>query len=212
MKIAVLTANFGGFDTVKSIPQQDIEFDRFYYTESNSPFPFHTIDNRLRAKVFKIIPHILLPDYDVYVWIDGNVQVKSNNLVSTVIKALGSKSLAISPHPSRGTIYEEADFIINSIKGGSKYLKSRYSIDSIQKEMNTLPKDLDGLYWCGLFARRNTPHINAAFDEWFRRNVLYTNFDQISFVDIVHKFYLEVGTFNLGDFYNNEFYQLTPHK
>jgi len=204
------------FDTKKTIPQQNIPFDRYYYTEENSPFPFHTIDNRLRAKVFKILPHLILPDYDYYIWLDANIQVKSSDLVSTLIghltnRDITKKDIAISPHPFRNSIYEEANFIVSSIKSGSRYITSRYSATSTEKEIQDIGPGLEGLYWCGLMVRRNTPAINAACDEWFRRNILYTNFDQLSFVDIVKKFHIDLATFNLGDFYNNKFYKIVHH-
>ncbi len=211
MSIAVVTANFGKFDSVKEIPQQDVEFDRYYYTEDNSPFPFHTIDNRLKAKVYKMMPHRALDEYEIFIWVDGNIQIKSKHFLSKILDTMLTADIAISHHPARETIYEEADFICKEIDKGNKYLTSRYTKESIQKEIEVIGPDTRGLYWNGLFARRNTAKSNQAFDEWFMRNVLYSNFDQINFVDIVQKFGLCINTFSMGDFYDNDYYKLIPH-
>lgn len=216
MRIAVVTANFGHFDSIKEIPRQTIDFDRFYFTESNSPFPFHTIDNRLRAKYFKICPHKVpgLQDYDVFVWVDGNIQIKSTHFLETITNALQGEPyshFAISPHPTRTSIYQEADFIISEIKNGNGYLKNRYSINAIQKEMNSIGPDTDGLYWCGLFARWNDGYLNHVCAQWWEKNILYTNFDQLNFVQMVHQYELKLSKFNLGNFYKNDYYELIPH-
>ena len=50
MRIAVISANIGGFDTEKCIPKQTVEFDRYYYTDKNLPVPMHTQDARMKAK------------------------------------------------------------------------------------------------------------------------------------------------------------------
>lgn len=210
MKIAVITANFGGFDTVKQLPEQDIDFDRYYFTEQNSPYPFHTIDSRLRAKVFKIMCHKVLPDYDMYVWLDGNVQVNSPSLVSMLVNSC--EDFVIQKHPDRSTIYEEAEFIIGGIENNYRYLKARYNPEAIKKEIDWIGPGLTGLYACGIFARRNTPEINAACEQWYLDNVLFANFDQIAFVNRVHKHNLKVATIDFGGtFHNNDFVSLIAH-
>lgn len=212
MKIAVITANIGGFDTVKSIPKQTIEFDRYYYTEEDLPVPMHTQDARMKAKLMKICPHWFLPDYDVYVWIDGNVQVKSKFFIEYMINTLQGNDIAISKHPSRSDIYHEAAFICDSIKSGSKYLSDRYSIESIQKEIQSIGEGHGGLYWNGLSARVNNTWINKCHEQWFLDNVLYSNFDQLSFVKMVNNCKLKLGIFDMGsNFYNNDNYELIKH-
>jgi len=215
MRIAVITSNFGNFDLIRTIPKQSIEYDRFYFTEENSPYPAHTIDNRLKAKIFKIMPHLFLPDYDIYIWVDANVQIKSDKFVAYLSEELlNDKSVIdfiISPHPHRDNIYDEAGFIIDSIKKGSKYLRARYSAESIEKEIDHIGPGLKGLYYCGIFARKNDPIVNQMCENWFMDNILWTNFDQINFVANLYKYHLTVYRINFGDFYNNDFYNLNKH-
>ena len=211
MKVAVISANIGGFDTEKPIPKQTVEFDRYYYTDKNLPVPMHTQDARMKAKLMKIVPHLYLPNYDVYVWLDGNIQVKSERFIETILQALDGKDISISNHPFRSDIYHEAAFICDEIKKGNKYLSTRYSIDSVKREMEDISQDLEGLYWCGCFARVNSRLVNIAFEEWFMQNILYTNFDQLSFVKVVNGVGLKLGIFDFGSFYGNDYYELKHH-
>ena len=212
MKIAVITANIGGFDNENIIPPQDIAFDRFYITDSNCPFPGYKIDNRLKAKFFKMLAHKIWPGYDVFVWIDGNIQVKAGNFISRMIQTLGDGDVVISRHSERSSVYEEADFIHDEIKKGHKYLKVRYNGEIIKREVESFGSGLTGLYWCGCFARVNNEKVNKAYDDWFIDNVMWSNFDQTNFVYEVHKHQLKVNPIEWGDYYVNEHYSFTDHK
>lgn len=202
------TASFGSFDTVKPQP---IHVSR--YDESNAHFPMHTQDNRMKAKFYKMLAH-RITDAPLIGWIDGNVQIKSPTFDSDMVKALSDCDVVLSRHPFRGNAVQEATFITTSIHKGNEYLSARYSADSIASELNSMPESWmfkGGLYWCGLFLRRNNPKVNAAFEDWFMENVLWTNFDQNSFVKIIHKHGLKVATVEWGSFYDNDTYKIEKH-
>ena len=216
MKIAVITANYGGIDQVHEIVPQNVPFDRFYYTEANSPFPMHTIDNRLKAKVPKIIPHLIpeLSEYDIFVWVDANVNIKSIDFLRKLITpVIHGASISISAHPVRKSIYEEAQFIINQVNSDQRYLTARYTADSIAKEIKHIGPGYEksGLYYCGIFATKNNRHINNMRENWYLDNILFTNFDQLNFVSNVRAHNIKLATVEFGDFYHNEYYSLTKH-
>lgn len=210
MKIAVVTANFGGIDKKKEIPKQTIEFDRFYIDEHNREFTFNDVNNRLAAKYYKICTHRIYSDYDVYIWLDASVHVISGNFIESFITQLGSSEIAIQKHPFRSSIYEEADFIIRSIKNGNKYLSTRYNINALLKELKFIGNGIEGLFGCGLFARVNSEKINKIFDLWFMDNLLWSAFDQFSFVRHVKAMNISIA--NFGDFTSNSYYKLVKHK
>ncbi|HEV7781709.1 MAG TPA: glycosyltransferase domain-containing protein [Chitinophagaceae bacterium] len=212
MKIAVITANIGGFDKENEMPQQDIAFDRFYINDNNCPYTAYKVDNRLKAKIFKIIPHKVWPGYDVYVWVDGNIKIKATNFISRIVSKLEGGEVVISRHSERSSIYEEAEFIITELKKGHKYLKARYTADSIQKEVESFGPGIEGLYWCGCFARVNSDKVNRAFDDWFIDNVIWSYFDQNSFVYEMHKHQVKLNIIEWGNYYVNDHYGFTEHK
>jgi hypothetical protein len=207
--IAVVTANFGTFDRFHKIPDQDIPYKRYYFNEQNSPFPFDGLDNRMKARWFKIMAHRIIK-HETIIWLDGNVKVNSKTMIREM--AEGCKDILISKHPSRNSIYEEAEFVINQIAKGSKYLKSRYKADSMRKEIAHIGPGIQGLYYCGVFARKNSPKVNEAFERWWYENILWANFDQNSFAFCVQNFDLKVNLFDFGDFYRNKYYSLSDHR
>ncbi len=182
MKIAIVSAVFGGIDYKKSIPEQSIKFDRYYFNEHNSPFPLSSLNNRMKAKYFKTQLHKVVPGYDIYIWIDGSVQVDSPKFVETVIKQLGENDFAFRKHTFRNCIYQEADFIEASIVGGDQYLVDRYADSAIREEVEQyrqkgFPKNA-GLYEGGVFAVRAT--ACDLFDNWWNACLLWSHYDQFS--------------------------------
>lgn len=218
-RIAVITASIGGIDVQKFMPQQSIECDYFYFNDRNCPYTFHGLDNRLKAKYFKIRAHRMemFSGYDILVWVDGNIQVHRPDFIETVIAPLNNPNIdiAISRHPSRNCIYEEANFIIDEIKKGNKYLSTRYTVESMQAEIfnfhSSRHPENAGLYWCGLFARKNDVKLDDFCEDWWEDNILWTNFDQNNFVFQARRHNIQIGTFDLGNFYENQYYKLIHH-
>lgn len=208
MKIAVLSANFGNIDEPKKQPEQTLNIDHYYFTERNSPYTFQDLSNRLKGKFFKMMSHRLLPSYDIYIWIDANIQIKSSEFVSFLVKSLGDNDIAISRHPARRSPQEETEYICTEIDKGSKYLSTRYSKEAMKRELEFIG-DADSLYWCGLFIRRNKPQINGLFEKWWEGNVLFQAFDQNLFSKYAPQ--MKLTTFDMGSFYDNQFYSLIKH-
>lgn len=208
MRIAVITANFGGFDDRKPFAKQTVEHYHYYFTEHNADYPMDGLDNRLKAKFYKMIPHRVMPRFDVFIWVDGNIEIKSPTFVDDMIKALGDNDIAISKHQFRSSIYEEARFIIDHVPEHD-YLKVRYNPESIAHELGKYGEGLEGLYWCGLFARRNTPEVMARFDKWWEENVFMSNFDQLNFVYCMQG--LKFSLVDFGEYHDNETYRMYNH-
>lgn len=170
----------------------------------------------MRAKFFKIQPHRIHHDYDTFIWIDGNVQIKSERFVSELLEGLDGNQIAIARHPLRNCIYDEAAFISDSIKTGSVYLKARY--DSKATIQNTEVYRASGhppgwgLFWCGLFARRADTATNNFFDEWWAHCLSWPrSIDQIPFAVLARRMEVKMGIMDWGNFYENENYKLIPH-
>jgi hypothetical protein len=208
MKIALVTANIGGMDCEKIHPEQTIEVDRYYYTDKNTPYTFQDVNQRLAGKYFKMCTHKLLPEYDVFIWMDANIQIKSSQFIEFLINALGENDIAISKHPVRGSVKEECDFICTEIDKGNRYLSTRYNKEAMRKELEFIG-EVENLYWCGLFIRRNTPELNEIFETWFEGNILYQAFDQNLFSKYAPM--MKLKTFDMGSFYDNQYYSIVKH-
>ena len=90
MRIAVITAVFGGIDKEKPFCAQSmpegVTVERFFFTEANSPIPLPNLPPRLQAKYFKTQSHHIpdLQGYDIHVWIDGNIEVTNKGFIAAL--------------------------------------------------------------------------------------------------------------------------------
>lgn len=214
MKIAIVCANYGGFDLRKEIPIQNFDsYGVHYFHENNSPFPFTALDNRMKAKYFKLQAHKILPDFDAYIWIDGAFKIKSENFVSKMISELHGNDIAVTKHPDRNCIFAEADFVLSGLNRGSKYFQSRYAASRLELEISRYQsfQKGKGLYACGLFARWNNDHVNNFFDKWWERCLQYSAFDQLSFPILAEENNIKINPLTFSNYLDNEFYKIEKH-
>lgn len=214
MKIAVLTANVGNIDEVKGMPEQDTRLKYFYYHEGNLPFPLPNLDNRLKSKYVKIQTHRFLPQYDAYVWLDGRVEILSKEFISNITSHLLENEMAMFLHKDRGNVYDEMSYIINHIQKGNRYLVQRYAHQNLEKEARFykeegVPRDYP-LYACTVFARLNNQRLNNVFDEWWRRCLEFSSFDQTMFAYCAYKSDLKIKGLLWSDY--SKFLQVNKHK
>lgn len=216
MRIAVVTANMGGMDELKPFAEQSIQCERIYITDNNSPFPFIGLDDRRKARYFKLQAHKIY-DHDVIVWLDGSVEIESQNFVYMLLDGLKDHDIVIGKHPDRKNIYQEAAYIVNQVSRGDKYLSARYNAAAIKNEAAYyralgLPETFP-LYACGIFARINTNKVNAMFDDWWNRDLQWANFDQNSFSFTAWRHQVVInGVDWLPSIYKNNYFKLHAHK
>lgn len=201
MRIAIISAVFGGVDLQKPFPTQNVpggwEITHHHFTEKNSLIPREDFIPRLRAKWGKIIPHHEI-DADIMIWMDGSVQVTSPDFVTWIVGHLQGHDIACLKHPDRNSIVDELHFMEKLMSQGNVYLRTRYSREKMRDQVeHYLTKgfsDSVGLWWMCLFARYTTQKVNQAFDRWWIENTTWTIQDQLSFPMIVETHKLNVKT------------------
>lgn len=206
-RVALISANIGAFDPVFDIVPQNIECDIFYYTERNLPHPLPNLNNRLRGKYLKTMAHRFLPNYDIYVWVDGSVEIIDSRFIERIIEVLKKDHVSISLHPERKNVYEEIDYILTNIDAGKEYLVSRYVNEPLADEMlfykNGYLPETYPLYVCRFFARRNTDRVNRCFEDWWNGILEYSNFDQTMFSYVTWKHGLSIVPLNYSGIVDN---------
>src|SRR5690348_15337130 len=107
MKVAVYTAIIGGYDDPKPFIGKSVSCDYFLFTDNAKlPDQFKHLSPRMQAKWYKLHPHILFPDYDLAIWIDGSAVVHSYKFVEKMISELGESEMMCFKHPEgRNCIY-----------------------------------------------------------------------------------------------------------
>lgn len=188
MKIALITANTGSIDEVKSPVKQSIEYDYFCYTEP--PFPLSELVPRMQAKYIKLQHHRFLPGYDVYIWIDGRIEITSPTWVEDIVNKLQGYDIVITKHTERKTVGEEYEFLLwhmgqpSGISSASRYLNSRYNKNALMAESVVIDHSLP-LYACGVFAWAPTGRGRVFMESWWRWCIQYGSFDQCAFSHLV---------------------------
>lgn len=214
MKIAVVTACFGGMDSPKNFPQQTVPCEHLSFSETNSPYPLAQFNARMKGKYFKLQTHKLI-DADYVIWLDANVQIKMPDFVAKMLAAVSNHDIALARHPFRNCIYQEAKFITDSIAAGGKYLRARYGPQPVAAEAAHYMAEGhpagNGLWWCGLFVRPINAKVNAFFDAWWDEVLRWSCLDQNAFAFLARKLSLNINTLDLGSFYNNDTCKLHPH-
>lgn len=214
-KIAIVTANIGNFDNAKGVCKQSVEFDYHYYDENNLPFPLPNLNNRLKSKYLKLQTHRFLPGYEMYIWLDASIKVNGGNFAETFVDQIKDHDAALYGHVERNNVYEEIEYIDTEIRKGNPYLVTRYASQQLVKEAlfyakNKLPFDYP-LYNCYTFARMNNEKTNKCFDEWWKRCIEFSNFDQAMFSYVAWEADLKINKIQYDELRTHKLFTREPH-
>ncbi len=80
-------------------------------------------DSRRTARHCKVMPNLHFPDADVWIWVDGNVRLRTQP--EAFIKKYLKGDLATFRHPERKDVYEEARACIRFRKDSVKVLQNQ---------------------------------------------------------------------------------------
>lgn len=188
-KIAVVTASVGAGLPIEQSVFEGVDYHAFVDFDSETELPpetmwsYHNVPqwsidkqymDRRHAKVFKILPHLFLPGYDYYIWIDSThmVGMNPNQIIEMYLK---DSDIALFKHPERDCVYDEGD-IIQAVKFDKGY--------NVQSQMNfyestSYPKN-NGLYELPCRIQRNTGQIQALMLTWWELICKYSSRDQLS--------------------------------
>jgi hypothetical protein len=119
------------------------------------------------------------------------VQLTGNLFVAEVRRQLEQHQTVMVTHTQRNNVYAELEFILKYLD--RPYLAQRYNRKDVQAELEYFQKQglprTEPLFLGYIFARRNTPQVNAAFAEWWQLLGKYGIDDQskLTYVTWKHK-------------------------
>ena len=126
--------------------------------------PVHEDPTR-NARMYKVLSHKFLPEYEYSVWIDGNIRLKKDDLKKIVSKHLSEQKMALYDHPDRSCIYQEADACIKLKKEKPDLI--RRQIDHYRKA--GYPKN-NGLVMTSVVFRKNIDEdVVRVNEEWWEQ-------------------------------------------
>jgi hypothetical protein len=116
MRLAVYTAIAGNYEPLREHPQiEGVDWIAFTDRPADAPrtdwdWRPLIIDSaegpRQRAKWYKVNTHLVLPEYERTLWVDGSVQLHDPDFVTFALTR--DAPWTLFPHPDRDCLYDEA--------------------------------------------------------------------------------------------------------
>jgi hypothetical protein len=218
MNIIIYTANIGDYDHIHELKNTS-SLNILYLTKTDAPTieTWHNyivplpaeVDECIRlARDIKIRPYLWLPEHDVSIWIDGNLQLIAS--AENLTKFVRDHEIATFAYPStfgpRDCLYQEANACIRRKKDSPEIIQKQ-----IQRYRDDGYPEHNGLVETSVIVRRNTPKIRKFGEAWWEELKNGSRRDQISFNYVSWKHGLNYGTIP-GCRIDNNFTLFQPHK
>lgn len=204
-KTVVYTVIMGGYDVLLPTPgMPNIDFVAFCDVPLHSSYwdvqiirPEFPEDLARSSRLHKILPHRFLPDYDISIYIDGNILVKGE-LQSLMEKGLKDHSMAAFDHSytqdPKSCIYQEFEAVKSFATDRQKNLDDPVILEKHFQFLlsEKYPKE-HGLNNGGVLLRRHhDPQVVKAMELWWDMVVHYSRRDQLSLNYALWKTGLEI--------------------
>jgi hypothetical protein len=194
MRIAIYTAITGNFPNQLRAPLVALGkgVDLICFTDCiwKAPAPWqlrppaweHDNDPRRTARYHKLLPHRILPDYDYWIWMDGNQQIaeKPKDLIEAY--SIHDRYMFGSyQHPQRLKLSEELKACIRLKKDDPAVMRrqvARYTDADFLAEHRLIESTV--------VFRRNCERIHALNEAWWAELSIYSLRDQLSLNWVLH--------------------------
>jgi hypothetical protein len=215
MSLVVYTAITDGYDTLLDPPDSVIPGSDFVaYVESSGfskiwsykPLERKSADPCRDAKVFKILPHIIFPDAEYTLWIDGSIEFLMPFPVVDLLDYLAGSDMAIFEHPIRTCIYQEACECLRRRLDDPQIIfrqMFRYTREGYPSNQ--------GLAEASVILRRNTKAMKQFNEQWWDEIDRGSKRDQLSFNYIAWRSRCKI-TFFPDDLVRGSLFRRLPHK
>ena len=194
-KIAVYTCVFGKYDTIQEplcIPD-----NCDYYIVTDLELPKSSIWKQLQVdekeygienlspaeknRYFKMHPHVLFPEYNASVYIDGNIKIIADP--TAFVNKIGRCGIAMHSHSRRNCVYDEIIACDIYKRESKENLKKQKELLENEK----FPRQY-GMCECNVIARyHNKPEVIAIMNQWWNYYLQYAKRDQLSWPLVLYK-------------------------
>lgn len=193
-KLIVYTCVTGGYDTLNNPCFVTPNCKYVCFTDNPSlksdiwetrqiPAMALQLDNIRKNRYVKLHPHLLFPEYECSIYIDGNISITGD--VNTFITTCNLErcSIVIPKHPWRNCIYEEAQECIKRGKDIPEHI-----MPQIQRYKNEGFPDKYGLTQNNIIVRRhNDEACVRIMEEWWSELLTGSYRDQLSLMYVLWK-------------------------
>lgn len=214
-KIVVYTAIFDNYDILKDpkIFNKEIDYICFSNNKRLKSKIWQIIyvpnDNNLNAQFLnrklKILgPMNELKDYELSLYIDGNIYLTGNTI--EFIKKYLSNNLTNFRHPRRSCLYDEIGICLSINKAPQKVLH----MQTKNYSGNGMPKNF-GLSDNKIILRKHCQQTFDIMTEWWNELLNFPGRDQVSLPYILWKRNQYYNYFD-EDIINNKYFSINPHR
>ncbi|MFH1769724.1 MAG: glycosyltransferase domain-containing protein [Parcubacteria group bacterium] len=222
-KKVIYTAIFGKYDVLHEPEFIPKGFDFVCFTDMDLESktwdirkvqPVHE-DPMRSAKIYKILPHEYLPEYEYSIWADGNMLLRgdANELID---KYLNDVNIAMYDHSqtkmdSRNSVYEEGEMLFKREKEGKRKDDPELIKKQLERYKQEGYKGDNGLISGMIIVRRhNALDVIDAMEAWWNEIEDNSKRDQLSFNYIAWKKNLNF-VYVEGDSRDNRYFLWLPH-
>ena len=194
-KKVVYTCISGDYDNLREPKVIDPDFDYICFTDQNihsnvwsiRPIPesLSEYSQVKRQRAMKTMPHLFLPEYELSVWVDANVEIRGsiNDYIAENEISQENGFFFVGKHPDRDCIYDEVQACV-------KYKKDIYEnmepqVESYREE--GFPEHFGLPQTTILFRYHNLADCKRLCEAWFDEIKKYSHRDQLSFTYVCWK-------------------------
>ena len=160
----------------------------------------------LTARLHKHLPHILFPNKEITLWIDGTHWIY--NPIDSLLDLVKTSSIAASNHFLRKTIKEEIEVCILDKMDDLNSLQNQKQF--YQKEL--FPDNLGLIETCYLL-RANNQNTKELQELWVEQILKFSKRDQISLPYCLWKLNMNISIIpGQCRFGKNDFFKMRPHR
>ncbi|MBO4231058.1 MAG: DUF616 domain-containing protein [Bacteroidales bacterium] len=148
------------------------------------PIPYSSTDKTRLSRFVKLMPHKALPEYEISVWMDANVQIIGPGFYAAVERAVDAGHLLSQvPHPYFDCVYDDMRAI--SIMARVPFFKVYRQYRYLRKE--GFPEHFGMFENNIIFRVHNDPSVVSISEEWWKVYNEYTPRDQFSLMYLYWK-------------------------
>ncbi len=195
MKKVVYTCITGAYDILRQPLATRPDWDYICFTDKPEaksdgvwqlrPVPTVESSPKVRSAYVKLLPHKVLPEYDLSLFMDANLQIASDVFYEKVEEKLSSERTKVGmvPHSTRDCIYDEAAACFDSsLSGFCDILRLRRHL-----RRDRIPRHI-GLYETNIVLRKHTdPEVIAVDEAWWKAFSEGIPRDQLSATAVLYK-------------------------
>ncbi len=193
-RIAVYTCITGNYDTIKEPLYRNANIDYFIVTDMDVPenSAWKKIDineipgiDMLNAsdknRYFKFFPHILFPEHDYSIYLDGVIQIVAD--MAPIVESMGNCLLGVHRHNARSCVYEEANAVIYAKRAPKDKV-----IEQIKRYKEENYPEANGLYENTILVRKhNDQRCILLMEAWWKEYMNSCKRDQLSLPYVIWK-------------------------